>query len=994
MSRCTFLTTFVLSIAVSSSVAWGSFVLHASHKLVHRGDSRTMKVTLIGGFDPVQAVSFGLSHDPAVATLTEIELGTAIEWAIGPGSLEFFAVDLDPVGGTGGTFQAILSSSGAVTLPPFWPKQVARFVYDIEIGAPTGPSSLEFDSTLGNPAVSTEVQLADGASTTITPFTIDGRFTVIPGDDRTDGAGVLGQLWFLDGGDDTITVVGPDGAVLEVIPTGEETPVAIAVDPSGPTWVAFRDSNAVVRFDEAGNVLQAIPVDDQPVAIALDSEGNAWVSCVGVGALDKISHDGQILFGGTDGTGPTAGLIGAAIEVGSDPAGLAVDALDNVFVVCTSDATLTKVNASGGVATSVQLSDIAEPYAVAIDREGYAWITLRGLDRVEKRASDASLVESFSLPIGSRPEGITLRTGTEAWTYGSADGNLYRLRPGEPAVGYPGTGTPSGISADGRGSLWVTDRALDLALRFDGAGQLVQTVGVGDQPALLGDASGLVRVNVFFPDEDFDLDGFASGLEIDVSSDPLDPSDTPTLLPGFVEPVAALTCQVSVQTVSLSWTIPDPHPYESLIIHRDGAVIASLPGESISFVDPTAASVGPHTYEVTGESASGTSSVASCVIVVAQGQYLAAHTIEFNGFSVNLFGMTFRPDAPPGAPVYYFTDPGQGWIYGTDTEFQMLIAFPSPFAAAETPGAFGGGELSSTPTAGIAYRSDGDGGAGSLFVAGGSTGDTLQVAKVQEISLLGDPIGPAIILTSEDPVEGVVQIRGGLGGLAYHEDSGTLLAVGPDVCELYAFVPGSGGGVAAIAGAGGTPGMILPAASASHPIEGPALNGVYFPPFSEFGPSGGRVVVTSVAPTGEFQLVQLAIADGEATIVGDPIPLDAVESENSFGEFVLQGDEVIAVGLTTSTVYELGSAFFVRGDAQGNGSVDLGDAILILDTCFGDVPFNSCIDAYDVDDSGDLDIADAILLLNYLFTDGSPPPPPGRSPSAGPDPTPDPLPCL
>ena len=72
-----------------------------------------------------------------------------------------------------------------------------------------------------------------------------------------------------------------------------------------------------------------------------------------------------------------------------------------------------------------------------------------------------------------------------------------------------------------------------------------------------------------------------------------------------------------------------------------------------------------------------------------------------------------------------------------------------------------------------------------------------------------------------------------------------------------------------------------------------------------------------------------------------------------------------------------GQPLFRRGDAAANGSVDLSDAIFILNFLFlgGSAP--ECPDAADADDSGSHELTDAIRILNFLFLGGDVPPPPG-----------------
>ena len=83
---------------------------------------------------------------------------------------------------------------------------------------------------------------------------------------------------------------------------------------------------------------------------------------------------------------------------------------------------------------------------------------------------------------------------------------------------------------------------------------------------------------------------------------------------------------------------------------------------------------------------------------------------------------------------------------------------------------------------------------------------------------------------------------------------------------------------------------------------------------------------------------------------------------------------------------------FRRGDANGDGSLNVVDPIRILGHLLAAPTGNPCSDAMDVDDLGTVEISDAILLLDFLFQRGSPPPaaPYGE---CGADNTADDLPC-
>ncbi len=82
---------------------------------------------------------------------------------------------------------------------------------------------------------------------------------------------------------------------------------------------------------------------------------------------------------------------------------------------------------------------------------------------------------------------------------------------------------------------------------------------------------------------------------------------------------------------------------------------------------------------------------------------------------------------------------------------------------------------------------------------------------------------------------------------------------------------------------------------------------------------------------------------------------------------------------------------FIRGDANGDESVDLSDAVTILNYLFLGLELpTDCLDGLDANDSGTVDLSDAIQLLRFLFQGGAAPALP--YPQAGPDPTQDGLP--
>jgi hypothetical protein len=84
---------------------------------------------------------------------------------------------------------------------------------------------------------------------------------------------------------------------------------------------------------------------------------------------------------------------------------------------------------------------------------------------------------------------------------------------------------------------------------------------------------------------------------------------------------------------------------------------------------------------------------------------------------------------------------------------------------------------------------------------------------------------------------------------------------------------------------------------------------------------------------------------------------------------------LLVVALAAPAV-SAGDARFVRGDANGDGPVDLADAISILGYLFADESPPPCIDAADANDDGRFDVSDVVQMLRHLFGAGVVLPPP------------------
>lgn len=102
------------------------------------------------------------------------------------------------------------------------------------------------------------------------------------------------------------------------------------------------------------------------------------------------------------------------------------------------------------------------------------------------------------------------------------------------------------------------------------------------------------------------------------------------------------------------------------------------------------------------------------------------------------------------------------------------------------------------------------------------------------------------------------------------------------------------------------------------------------------------------------------------------------------------GVEVGRDAIRITSTAEPEEPVFLRGDGNGDGRVDLSDAVAVLNYLFAGGVLD-CGDTADVDDDGEIVITDPIRILNHLFLGEPGPAPP--YPKAGTDPTPDELGC-
>lgn len=126
---------------------------------------------------------------------------------------------------------------------------------------------------------------------------------------------------------------------------------------------------------------------------------------------------------------------------------------------------------------------------------------------------------------------------------------------------------------------------------------------------------------------------------------------------------------------------------------------------------------------------------------------------------------------------------------------------------------------------------------------------------------------------------------------------------------------------------------------------------------------------------------------GDLIFAGDTYSTDLPASTDAFQKTYSGDGDAYVVRFS-----EGAQAFFQRGDANADGSLDVSDAVSILSHLFLGLPSGlDCDKSADADDRGSIEITDAVYILGFLFLGSNPPPLP--FPDCGADPTTDDLEC-
>jgi len=490
--------------------------------------------------------------------------------------------------------------------------------------------------------------------------------------------------------------------------------------------------------------------------------------------------------------------------------------------------------------------------------------------------------------------------------------------------------------------------------------------------------------------------------------------------------MTGFSCSSAAGLVTITWTNNDT--YDALLLERDGEKLASLNGDTSSYVDTTA-DTGNHTYELTAsvETENTTSGTSTCTVLhelapvsdlacsVTAGEVDLSWNVNdtYESISLSRDG-EFLALLSGDATSYHDAD---ALAFGAHT--YSLVAAAGSIESDATSCTV---EVPSTPENLVCTLSNG----AQVQLSWDLPAAGSSVSIFRDGALI-DTLGGSATSYTDTPGSGVYTYS-----VVNNSADGTSPATS---CDIVVPVPLSGLGCTTIgdgniltwtngetydsiavfrngekigAANGGTESFTdFPLDAGTYDYDLIASIGssetapvscsvtILPPPINLACTFYGAPINLSWVNTANYTTIHierngvlLASISGNATQYQDIVPVEGDYSYVIYGEH--------ADGVTTSTTCSGYVKRFLRGDANSDTNCDIADGIWVLNWLFIGGQEPTCYDSADFDDNGLVTIGDAMLMIfYYLHAEGMPSMPPANNyPEPGLDPTDDTLDCI
>ncbi len=204
-----------------------------------------------------------------------------------------------------------------------------------------------------------------------------------------------GNMWVVNYGNSTVTLLNNSGASLSGAggwgASSLSFPVALAVDSNHNAWVANQSANTITKISADGSTNTVITCCQGASGIAADQSNNVWVANYYGDSISEVSSSGVVLLNGITGGGVL------------HPQGIAVDGAGTVWVANYRGNSISELSGASSASPGTFLSpasgfgtdaSLLEPYGLALDASGNAWVSNFGSDTITQFVGVATPVKT------------------------------------------------------------------------------------------------------------------------------------------------------------------------------------------------------------------------------------------------------------------------------------------------------------------------------------------------------------------------------------------------------------------------------------------------------------------------------------------------------------------------------------------------------------------------------------------------------------------------
>jgi uncharacterized protein (TIGR03437 family) len=307
-----------------------------------------------------------------------------------------------------------------------------------------------------------------------------------------------GDIFISDSLNNVVREVTPDGIISSVVGTAApgytgdggqaqnaqlDRPGGIAFDKSGNLYIADSGNNVVREVLPDGTISTFAGINEagyagdaglanaanltNPEDVAIDSNGNVFIADTGNAVIREVTNGNISTFAGTGAVGHTGDGGKAYLATLDEPQGVAVDSSGNLYISEFGDNQIRKVTndvittiagtsvfgfgGDGGAATKAEL---ANPWGIAVDSGGNAYVADLWNYRIRKISSSGTM---------------STVAGNGLFSY-SGDG---------ASAAKSELDGPQGVAMDAAGNVYIADTQNNVVRRIASNGVITTFVGTG-----------------------------------------------------------------------------------------------------------------------------------------------------------------------------------------------------------------------------------------------------------------------------------------------------------------------------------------------------------------------------------------------------------------------------------------------------------------------------------------------------------------------------------